>query len=60
MPSDLGCSDTDLPNNGAGMTLGADAILDWRAGMAGQRPLPADPDPSAVSLWLAGWLIPLV
>jgi hypothetical protein len=59
MRGDLGCSDTDLPNDGAGMTRGADAILDRLAGMAGQRPPPADSDLSAASLWLAGWLVPL-
>jgi hypothetical protein len=41
------------------MTLDADAILDRLAGMAGQRPPPADPDLSAASLWLAGWFVRL-
>jgi hypothetical protein len=59
MPGDLGCSDGDSLNDGAGITLGADAILDPVADKAGPRPIPADFDASAASLWLAGWLIPL-
>lgn len=59
MPSDLGCSDTGPLNDGAGMTLGADATLDPVADKAAPRPFPATFDPAAASFWLAGWLIPL-
>ncbi|QEX19380.1 hypothetical protein FRZ44_46930 [Hypericibacter terrae] len=59
MPSDLGCSDRDAMNDGAGMSPGADTTLDPVARKTAPRPFPAAFDPGAASLWLAGWLIPL-
>ena len=59
MPSDLGCSERDVLNDGAETTLGADTTLDPVAGKTAPRPFPAAFDPGVASLWLAGWLIPL-
>ncbi len=46
-------------NDGAGMTLDAGAILDRVADKASPPPFPAEFDPGAAFVWLAGWLIPL-